>query len=140
MTNIDNFIRQHKDIIEEVNHIDKTISKQDYQDHLDDFVSHINKLAGKLKIHLNSEDKFLYPNLVNGADIELKNMANSYIEDMGNIANAFTNYKNEFNTKSKINQKLDTFVSQTKLIVNKIRNRISKEETGLYKLIVEKGI
>ena len=140
MINIDNFIRQHKDIIEELNHIDKIINKQDYQNNLDGFVSHINNLAGKLKIHLNSEDKFLYPNLINGEDIKLKSMANSYMNEMGNIADAFTNYKNEFNTKSKINEKLDTFISQTKPILNEIKKRISKEETELYKLILKKGV
>lgn len=140
MINIDNFTRQHKDIVEEINHIEEIVSKEDYQNNLNEFVSHINVLAGKLKIHLNFEDKFLYPNLVNGKDIKIKDMANSYITDMGNIADAFTNYKNEFNTKTKINQGMDTFLSQTKTIVKKIKKRISKEETELYRLIVEKGI
>lgn len=140
MINIDNFIRQHRDIIEELDHIDKIINKQDYQNYLDDFVSHINNLAGKLKIHLNSEDKFLYPNLINGEDIQLKSMANLYINEMGNIANTFTNYKNEFNTKSKINEKLSSFISKTKPILNEIRKRISKEENELYALILKKKI
>ena len=43
-------------------------------------------------------------------------MANSYINEMGNIASVFTDYKNQFNTKNKINEKLDTFIDQTKSI------------------------
>lgn len=140
MINIDNFIRQHRDIIEELDQIDKIINKQDYQNYLDDFVSHINNLAGKLKIHLNSEDKFLYPNLINGEDLKLKSMANLYISEMGNIADSFTNYKNEFNTKSKINGKLEMFISRTRPILNEIRKRISKEENELYALILKKEI
>ncbi|OOM79590.1 hypothetical protein CLPUN_15380 [Clostridium puniceum] len=140
MINIDNFMRQHKDIMEELNYIEKIINNKDYLNHLDDFVPHINNLAGKLKIHLNSEDKFLYPNLIEGEDIELKNIANDYINEMGNIADAFINYKNEFNTKSKINEKIDTFISKTKPILNEIKNRILKEENELYKLITKKGI
>lgn len=58
-----------------------------------DITTHINKLAGKLKIHLSSEDKFLYPNLLNGDDNKLKNLANSYINEMGGISDTFTNYK-----------------------------------------------
>lgn len=137
MINIDNFMRQHKDIIEELDYIDKILNKQDYKNYLDDFVSHINNLAGKLKIHLSSEDKFLYPKLINGEDINLKNMANSYINEMGNIASVFTDYKNQFNTKNKINEKLDTFIDQTKSILNEIRKRILKEETELYRIIVK---
>lgn len=139
MINIDNFMRQHKEIIEELDCIDKILNKQDYQSYLGDFVSHINSLAGKLKIHLSTEDKFLYPNLINGKDIEMKNMANSYIDEMGNIANTFTDYKNKFNTKSKINEKLDVFMSETKYILTEIRKRILKEENELYRLIVKNG-
>jgi len=140
MINIDNFMRQHKEIKEELDYIDKILSKQDYKNYLDDFVSHINNLAGKLKIHLISEDKFLYPNLVSGEDIGLKNMANSYIDEMGSIANTFTDFKNKFNTKNKINEKLDTFIDETKSILSEIRKRISKEETELYRLILKKEI
>lgn len=139
MINIDNFMRQHKEIIEELDSIDKILNKQDYPNYLGDFVSHINNLAGKLKIHLSTEDKFLYPNLINGKDIEMKNMANSYIDEMGNIANTFTDYKNQFNTKSKINEKLDVFMSETKYILTEIRKRILKEENELYRLIVKNG-
>jgi len=139
MINIDNFMRQHKEIIEELDCIDKILNKQDYQNYLGDFVSHINSLAGKLKIHLSTEDQFLYPNLINGNDIEMKNMANSYIDEMGNIANAFTDYKNKFNTKSKIEGKLDIFMGGTKYILSEIRKRILKEENELYILIVKNG-
>ena len=140
MINIDNFMRQHKEIKEELDYIDKILSKQDYKNYLDDFVSHINNLAGKLKIHLISEDKFLYPNLVSGEDIGLKNMANSYIDEMGSIANTFTDFKNKFNTKNKINEKLDTFIDETKSILSEIRKRNYKEETELYRLIIKKEI
>ena len=140
MINIDNFMRQHNGITEELDYIDRILKKEDYKNYLDDFVSHINNLAGKLKIHLISEDKFLYPNLVSGEDINLKDMANLYIDEMGSIANVFTDFKNQFNTKNKINEKLDTFKDQTKFILNEIRKRISKEETELYRLILKKEI
>lgn len=139
MINIDNFMRQHKEIIEELDCIDKILNKHDYQSYLGDFVSHINSLAGKLKIHLSTEDQFLYPNLINGKDIEMKNMANSYIDEMGNISNTFTDYKNQFNTKSKIEGKVDVFMSETKYILTEIRKRILKEENELYRLIVKNG-
>lgn len=140
MIDINNFIRQHKDILSDINEIDKIVSKQDYEEHLSEFVSHINSLAGKLKIHLSYEDKFLYPNLINGHDIELKNMTEEYIREMGDIADVFTAYKNEFNTRSKINERLDTFKVDTKRILDEIKNRISKEENGLYKVILQREL
>jgi hypothetical protein len=95
---------------------------------LDEFVSHINKLAGKLNVHLSTEDKFLYPNLINGEDRQLKSMANSYIDEMGNISNVFADYRNKFNTKSKINERLDTFISETKPILNEIRKEFKRKK------------
>lgn len=140
MIDINNFTRQHKDILSDINEIDKIVSKQDYKEHLNEFVSHINSLAGKLKIHLSYEDKFLYPNLINGESTELKNMAEEYMCEMGDISDVFTAYKNAFNTKSKISPQIDTFKDDTKRILDKIKNRISKEESGLYKLILDKEL
>ena len=134
--NIDNLMREHKGIFEEINYINESISNKKFESDLLDITTHINKLAGKLKIHLSSEDKFLYPNLLNGDDNKLKNLANSYINEMGGISDIFTNYKNKFNTKSKIiSEGNEVFISETQKILQAIEKRISKEETELYKLI-----
>jgi iron-sulfur cluster repair protein YtfE (RIC family) len=134
--NIDNLIRQHKDIFEEITYINAIIVKKDIDSHLSDLAIHINTLAGKLQIHLSSEDKFLYPNLLNGQDANLKNIATSYIDEMGGISDTFTEYKNTFNTKTKITSLgIPTFIVETKKILKSIETRILKEENGLYKLI-----
>ncbi|ALB48636.2 cation-binding protein [Clostridium beijerinckii] len=134
--NIDNLMREHKGIFEEINYINESINNKKFESDLLDITTHINKLAGKLKIHLSSEDKFLYPNLLNGDDNKLKNLANSYINEMGGISDTFTNYKNKFNTKSKIiSEGNEVFTSETKKILVAIEKRISKEESELYKLI-----
>ncbi|AVK51417.1 hypothetical protein AXY43_09995 [Clostridium sp. MF28] len=136
MMNIDNLMREHKGIFEEINYINESINNKKFESDLLDITTHINKLAGKLKIHLSSEDKFLYPNLLNGDDNKLKNLANSYINEMGGISDTFTNYKNKFNTKSKIiSEGNEVFTSETKKILVAIEKRISKEESELYKLI-----
>ncbi|MFL0250934.1 hemerythrin domain-containing protein [Clostridium neuense] len=140
MIDISNFTRQHKDILSDINEIDKIVNRQDYEEYLNEFVSHINNLSGRLKIHLSYEDKFLYPSLVDGQDTELKNLAQEYAHEMGDIADVFSHYKNEFNTKSKIIERLDTFKVNTKHILDEIKNRISKEENGLYKVILEKRL
>ncbi|WP_242851476.1 hypothetical protein [Clostridium sp. DMHC 10] len=88
---------------------------------------------------MSYEDKFLYPNLINGEDTQLKNMANLYMHEMGDISSVFTDYKNKYNTKSKVNDRLNTFEADTSDILNDIKNRIAKEENELYKLIVQKG-
>ena len=134
--NIDNLMREHRGIFEEINYINKKIIEKDLSDNLLDITSHINKLAGKLKIHLGSEDKFLYPSLLNSQDTNLKALANSYINEMGGISDIFTDYKNKFNTKSKITSiGIDKFLTETKKILDSIERRINKEENELYKML-----
>lgn len=56
--NIDNLMREHKGIFEEINYISESINNKKFESDLLDITTHINKLAGKLKIHLSSEDNF----------------------------------------------------------------------------------
>jgi len=135
MRNLDKFIRQHKEVKEELDFIDININKSNYENNFNEIALHINKLSGKLIIHLGSEDKFLYPDLLKGDNLKLKNMAQEYIDEMGDIADKFTEYKNKYNTKGKILSNEGTFIEDTKKIVSQIRIRMRKEEDGLYNLI-----
>lgn len=90
-------------------------------------------LAGKLQIHLSSEDKYLYPALLK--DEKFKDTAEHYIKDMGGILSEFTEFKNKYNTKSRIEANEAGLVRDTKAIVTAIETRMRKEERGIYKLI-----
>ncbi len=133
--NLNNLMRQHGDISDEIRLIKEMINKNVMALNAMETASHINKLAGKLQIHLTSEDKFLYPTLINGKDLSLKKMANLYMNEMGEISQVFTSYKNKFNTKNKIEANLMGFVEETKCILKAIETRITKEENELYKMI-----
>jgi len=93
--NLNNLMRQHGDISDEIRLIKEMINKNVMALNAMEAASHINKLAGKLQIHLTSEDKFLYPTLINGKDLSLKKMANLYMNEMGEISQVFTSYKNK---------------------------------------------
>ena len=133
--NLNNLMRQHGDISDEIRLIKEMINRNVMVLDAMEAASHINKLAGKLQIHLTSEDKFLYPTLINGKDLSLKKMANLYMNEMGEISQVFTSYKNKFNTKNKIEANLMGFVEETKCILKAIETRINKEENELYKMI-----
>mgnify|MGYP003762264047 CR=1 FL=1 len=95
----------------------------------------INMLAGKLKIHLNTEDEHMYPLLLADGDKEIKEMAKLYMDEMGYINEEFAKYKNSFNTKSKIEKNVENFKAETKRIFEILENRVLKEETELYPAI-----
>lgn len=135
MRNIDKFSRQHEEIKEELDFIEININKNNYEENLSEIALHINKLSGKLIIHLGSEDKFLYPDLLKTENLELRNMAKEYMDEMGNISEKFKVYKDKNNTKTKIFNNNDKFIIETKEIISQIRTRMRKEEEGLYTLI-----
>lgn len=136
--NLSNLIRQHVDIRDEIKYINEIVDKSSIELNTMDIASRINKLAGKLQVHLMSEDKFLYPSLINGKDLELRDMATLYMDEMGEISEVFKEYKNKFNTKNKIEANKEGFFQETKIILKEIEERIDKEENGLYKLIISK--
>lgn len=135
MTNLSNLKRQHIEIIDNVKIITKLIHDKNFENNSNDIARNISILAGKLKIHLSSEDKFLYPNLLNHNHTEIRKKANQYVDEMGNLTVIFTDYKNKFNTKSKIMNNIDQFIKESKSIFNAIEKRIHKEDKELYVLL-----
>ena len=55
------YMDQHERILEELNVLKALCKKQDLEQEAAEIALHINSLAGKLKIHLSSEDQYLYP-------------------------------------------------------------------------------
>lgn len=135
MANIESLKRQHTDISEDIGIIKDLVKKTNFQEDSSEIAKHISLLAGKLKIHLDTEDKFLYPELLNSKDAKIKKMANDYIKEMGNLCQSFTVFKNQFNTKTKIINNLSDFKIQSIEIINLLEKRISKEDRELYLII-----
>lgn len=131
MADIKNLTRQHGDIDLLIGNI-KKLSKGNIESSVDIIVKDINMLAGKLKIHLDTEDKFLYPDLLNVNNEVLNTMAKEYMKEMGNISSEFIKYKNSFNTKNKIMSNIEQFKIQTVEIFETLERRINKEERELY--------
>lgn len=132
MANIDNLERQHTEIKNLILNVKQGINANSIEENLDTLVRNINILAGKLNIHMTSEDKFLYPALVESKDQQLKEISKQYSEEMGHIHLGFNNYKNKFNTKTKIISDVDGFLKASKEIIKLLENRISKEDIYLY--------
>jgi hemerythrin-like domain-containing protein len=119
-------------LMNEFNKINKTLSLSNVTDDLDGLVLDINTLAGKLNIHMRTEDKFLYPQLINSKDDKLKKVAIEYSEEMGNIYMIFNEFKNQFNTKNKILNDKDKFLMEIRRVLSLLKNRIDKEDINLY--------
>ncbi len=97
----------------------------------------LSELLGKLAIHLAMEDKSLYPQIMAHTDERAKNMANKFMEEMGDLGDAVNAYKNKWPSELPIQEEPVEFIAQTKEIFLALENRIERENDELYKMVDE---
>lgn len=127
--------RQHEEIAEIISEIKSDIDQKDIAKEALGISSKISNLAGKLKVHLNTEDQYMYPQLLKSSNSEVQTTAQAYIDEMGTISTEFMAYKDRFNTRTKITNEIDLFVSESKRIFSLLQQRIAKEDSNLYQQI-----
>ncbi len=132
MININSLKRQHDEISEAIKNVKNLIAGDKLESEANEAAMLINTLAGKLKIHLNTEDKYMYPDLLKNESSQVRDTAKLYIEEMGKISEVFTQYKDKFNTRSKITANLEGFIAESNRVFSILESRIDKEETSLY--------
>ncbi|RKD31937.1 hemerythrin domain-containing protein [Thermohalobacter berrensis] len=135
MFNIVVLKRQHEDIDKIVNNILDTIKKNKVEEKSKDISKDISILAGKLKIHLKEEDRWLYPNIAESDNPKLREFHKTYKNEMENIFDLFMSYKAKYNTKSKILSNVDKFIEESKKVLTILMKRLEKENTELYPIL-----
>lgn len=132
MTTLKNLERQHKDIYETIQEAMALIESGNLDENAMAIARHISALAGKLKIHLNSEDKYLYPALVEKGSLALKSKTTSYIKEMGSLSQTYMAFKDQYNTKSKILADQAAFTKASSQVFEAVLDRMHREDTDLY--------
>jgi hemerythrin-like domain-containing protein len=135
MRHFENMLRQHASIHEDLNFLVAVLEKDSTDINATDVALCISRLAGKLKVHMLEEDKFLYPELLQSPDAEVKAMAHQYISEMGHLAEEYTRFKTEYNTANKILAKPEVFISEARQITQALVQRMDKEDHELYILV-----
>lgn len=129
---VENYIKQHNSIRAEVNKINDLIKRDSVADNAFNIAKEINHLAGIIKVHLSTEDKFLYPRLEASEDLKVRRMSMDYQREMGNLIDVFTEFCVKYNTKTKVIEKSVSFKGEFKVIVQQLEKRMDKEEKGIY--------
>ncbi|MDU2066144.1 MAG: hemerythrin domain-containing protein [Sporomusaceae bacterium] len=132
---IDNLLRQHHDILALVGELEKYKTGDLLQNNAVTVAKSLAQLAGILKMHLSSEDKFLYPKLLQNTDATIHTTAKLFINEMGTLGQSFETYKMSYMGASKITAQADNFIKETQSICAAIRERMNKEEHDLYPLL-----
>lgn len=132
---MDQLKKQHESINEIIEETMKMVNGNALEANAFEIAKNISILAGKLQIHLSHEDKYLYPSLLNSEVASVKNKAQQYVREMGNLQGIFTTFKNDFNTKSKIMANPDVFVASFKTVFAAIEQRMKREDSDLYRML-----
>lgn len=133
--NLTIYLDQHQKIRQEIAVLEALVAKKNVANNASEIVATINSLAGKLKVHLSIEDKYLYPELRKKADAAIPKVVEESICEISGLAAEFTSYKNQFNTKTKLIENEAEFAASTNKITAAITKRMAKEETGIYTYI-----
>lgn len=129
-----NLERQHQDIYNIINETKSMINGADLEGNSANIARNISVLAGKLKIHLSNEDKYLYPSLIKKRDTSLQNKTKHYIDEMGNLSQTYMTFKDKYNTRSKIMSDSKTFKQDANKVFEAVLQRMHREDTDLYVL------
>jgi hypothetical protein len=135
MLNLSTLKRQHEEIREIIADIRQAVGRRSLDKEASLIASKISMLAGKLKIHLNTEDRYMYPRLLQSENLQVRKIAKEYIDEMGHISGVFMDYKDRFNTKTKIIGNTQEFFNETNKIFKVLEERIAKEDSSLYTIL-----
>lgn len=131
MISLLNFIRQHNAINEELTFLETELTKEKVLLDIPDINFRIGKLTALLRIHLLEENTNLYPILLSSQDEGIKNLANQYIQEMGELMNEYTIFKCTYSEKG-IKERFDEFLKDAEKVIRALKIRFTKEENELY--------
>ncbi len=135
MISLQNLNRQHLAIKEEVTILETEINRNKGLINVSDINYHIRKLTALFKIHLLEEDRFLYPELLSLQNDDVKKLANQYMIEMGDLVDEYTIFKCSYNMEERISNRIDDFISNAKIVIGALKQRITREENELYHMI-----
>ena len=134
MNNLDLLKKQHEEVFILIHTIHQ-LTERGPEENAKEIALQINALSGKLKMHLMSEDKFLYPSLVQNTNPNIRNIANAFQQEMGSLAEAFLIFSQKYNISSKIVENKIVFLTESKKMIRQIEERMKKEDVKLYPLL-----
>lgn len=135
INNTEQLKKQHENINALIKENIKLVNDKNLELHAPSIAKNISVLAGILQIHLSHEDQYLYPNLLNSDKPEIRNKAKAYIDEMGNLKAVYTDFKNKYNTKSKLMSNPAAFEKEFFAVFGAVEKRMTKEDSDLYLLL-----
>ena len=135
MARTDTFRQQHDEILQVVKDISARLSPTELAADATEVRSLLSVLAAKLTIHLKTEDRFLYPQLIGHKDENIRNLASKYMNEMGDIVHSFDAYLGRWPVADTIQKNTVEFAQDTARLFDVVGKRIEREDSELYALV-----
>jgi len=132
MASFEQMVEAHKNILEIISDIGSNLN--DIESNAASIAKSISRLSGILKIHLGNEDRYLYPSMKKSSDAVLQKKAGEFQDEMGNLSVEFMNFKDNYNTQSRIIKNKDIAKKEIDNMCKKIVDRMNREDNDLYPL------
>jgi len=126
---------QHGEILEMISEVLAQLPADRLPTYIANIRSSLAILAGKVSVHLAVEDKVLYPHLLQSANHEIKNLARSFVAEMGGIAQQFAEYRRKWADLPDIHAQAEDFIQETRTLMTALAWRIEREDERLYPLL-----
>ena len=130
-----NFMQQHEDILRIAKEMSKLLDPNILGKDAQPVRSLLSTLSVKLKIHLASEDRSLYPELLNHKDANVKATTKKFMDEMGGISAVFVKYTEKWVSADTIQKNPNDFIKETEGLFSALAKRIEKENRELYPLV-----
>lgn len=131
MLDVQNLQRQHQ----EISKLIKQLAAYDQESLVTEKAFEISlllgSLAGKIKLHLLADDRYVYPLLTAHHNTEVKVISQKFADEMGSLSAAFMQFQEKYAGATKIRALAPGFVSELKVIVDAIKERIEREDKSL---------
>lgn len=126
--------QHHADVRALVSRIEGLLNLHQIESNAAPIAQVVRDLFGKFGIHLAMEDANLYPRLSQHADPALRDVAQRFQKEMGGLKDRFDRYRQTWPGPLAISANPSTFVEETHQVLSALKQRIGREEDGLYDL------
>lgn len=89
-------------------------------------------MSASIKLHLAVEDRVVYPALANSGRPELAAMGRFYQEEMGGLAQAYTEFAGRWNLPNRVAADPAGFRKEANAVFKALFLRAKREESELY--------
>ncbi len=95
----------------------------------------LQDISMRVRMHLETEDRDVYPILVQSDDPEVRRKAQQFRTNMGGLAEEFRSYFQRYASPAEIGRDPWLFSYETRRIFDRLKYRMRREENDLYPLL-----